>query len=68
MIHFRVDQLTPCLKEYDTGEIYDTEVISLKRKSFLSKFNRKTGWYINWGKFNDEVQVYALVLKGTMDI
>lgn len=68
MINFKVDQLTPCLKEKDTGEIYETEIISLKRKSFLSKFNRKTGWYINWGDFSDEIQVFALVLKGTLDI
>lgn len=68
MITFRIDEFTPCLTDASTGEIYDTEVIQIKRKSFLSKFNQKTGWYINWGKFSDETTVYALVLKGTMDI
>ena len=68
MITFRVDQLTPCLKETATGKIYETEIVSFKQKKKLSKFNRRTGWYINWGKFTEEVQVYALVLKGTMDI
>ena len=43
MITFRIDEFTPCLKEVETGEIYDTEVVRLKRKSFLSKFNKKTG-------------------------
>lgn len=38
------------------------------RKSFLSKFNRKTGWYVNWSKFGKDVEIYALVLKGTVDI
>ena len=68
MITFRIDEFTPCLKEVETGEIYDTEVVRLKRKSFLSKFNKKTGWYVNWSKFPEGTEVYALVLKGTMDI
>lgn len=68
MITFTIDAITPCLKETRTGEIFDTEVIRLKRKSFLSKFNRRTGWYVNWSKFADEIEVYALVLKGTVDV
>jgi hypothetical protein len=68
MICFRIDELTPCLKNVETGEIYETEVIELRRKSFLSKFNKRTGWYVNWGNFAQGVQVYALVIKGTMDI
>ena len=68
MITFTIDTLTPCLKETSTGEIFETEVIKLKRKSFLSKFNQRTGWYVNWSKFGDDVEVYALVLKGTVDV
>ena len=68
MITFQIDEFAPCLKEVSTGEIYETEVVRLKRKSFLSKFNKRTGWYINWGKFPEGTEVYALVLKGTMDI
>lgn len=68
MITFVVDELIPCLKDTESGEIFDTEVIQLKRKSFLSKFNRWTGWYINWSKFGPETEIYALVLKGTVDI
>lgn len=64
MITFVVDELIPCLKDTESGEIFDTEVIQLKRKSFLSKFNRRTGWYINWSKFGPETEIYALVLKG----
>lgn len=34
MITFKIDEFAPCLKEVSTGEIYDTEVIQIKRKSF----------------------------------
>ena len=68
MITFIIDELTPCLKLVETGEIYDTEIIRIKRKSVLSKFNSKTGWYCNWSQFDENIEVYALVLKGTFDI
>ena len=65
MITFCIEELTPCLKDVITGDILDTEVVALKRRSFLSKFNKKTGWYVNWGKMPQDVLIYALVLKGT---
>ena len=68
MITFTIDTLTPCLKETGTGEIFETEVIRLRRKSFLAKFNKRTGWYVNWSRFEDDVEIYALVLKGTVDV
>ena len=68
MITFCIDELTPCLKDVVTGDILDTEVVALKRKSFLSKFNKKTGWYVNWGKMPQDIEIYALVLKGTVDV
>lgn len=68
MITFTIDTLTPCLKKISTGEIFETEVIRLRRKSFLAKFNKFTGWYVNWSKFEDDVEIYALVLKGTVDV
>ncbi len=43
MICFDVDELTPCLKDLSTGETVETEVIRIRRKSFLSKFNRTYG-------------------------
>lgn len=42
MITFKIDGLTPCLREIVSGEIYETEVIRIRRKSFLSKFNKRT--------------------------
>lgn len=68
MIVFKIDEIVPCLKDVDTGDIYDTEVVRIRRKSILSKYNKKNGWYVNWGKFPNETEIYALVLKGTNDI
>ena len=68
MITFMIDEITPCLKDCETGELLQTEVVELKRKSFLSQFHSKNGWYVNWSKFPKKVRVFALVLKGTMDI
>ena len=62
------DELTPCLKDNDTGELVDTEVIRLHRKSFLAKYNRKNHWFVSWAKLLDENEVYAVVVRGTFDI
>ena len=48
MINVIIDEFTPCLKDAKTGELVQTEVIRIKRETFLRKYNRKTGWYINW--------------------
>jgi len=68
MITFEIDEFTSCLKDSVTGEILETEVIELKRKSLLSRFNKRNGWYVNWGQFRSGIRVFALVLKGTFDI
>ena len=68
MITFKIDELTACLKDTFTGEMVETEVIEIKRKTVLSRFNSKNGWYVNWGKFPYGVRVFALVLQGTFDI
>ena len=36
MITVIIDEYTPCLKNTKTGEIVETEVIRLRRKSFLA--------------------------------
>lgn len=68
MINVWIDEFTSCLKDTITGNMVDTEVIRIKRKSFLSKYNRKNGWYVNWKELLSEHEVYALVLKGSNDI
>lgn len=68
MINVIIDEYTHCLKDSLTGDILETEVIRIKRKSFLSKFNSRNGWYVNWSDLVNENEVYALVLKGSVDI
>ena len=67
MINVYIDEFTPCLKDYETGDIIETEVIRIKRKSFLSKFNQKNGWYTNWAKLLDENEVNASKIKEVYD-
>ena len=58
-----IDDFTPCLKDNATGELIDTEVIRIRRSSFLEKYNKKNGWYIDWSKLTQTSEVYALVIK-----
>lgn len=39
-IDIRIDDFTPCLKSINTGELVDTEVIRIRRKSFLMNQRR----------------------------
>lgn len=41
MINVWIDDLTPCLKDSETGDFVPTEVVRIRRKSFLAKFNKK---------------------------
>lgn len=68
MINVWIDELTPCLKDATTGEMISTEVLRVVRKSFLEKYNEKTGWYVDWASLLDTDEIYALVVKGTVDI
>ena len=68
MINVWIDELTPCLKDARTGEILPTEVIRIVRKSFLEKYNKSSGWYVDWVNLLDTDEIYALVIKGTVDI
>ena len=68
MINVLIDEFTPCLKDAKTGELVQTEVIRVKRKSFLKKYNKRNGWYTNWENLADEHEIYALVVEGTVDI
>ena len=68
MLYAHVDEFTPCLKDARTGELVQTEVVRVVRKSFLQKYNKSNGWYVDWAALLAENEVYALVLKGTVDI
>lgn len=68
MVNVWIDEFTPCLKDAETGELIQTEVIRITRKTFLRKYNEKNGWYVNWADLLDENEVYALVVEGSVDI
>lgn len=68
MINVIIDEFTPCLKDAKTGELVQTEVIRVRRKTFLRKYNKKNGWYVNWETLADENEIYALVVEGSVDI
>lgn len=68
MITVWIDELTNCLKDASNGEIVQTEVIQIKRASFLRKYNKKTGWFTNWEELLSKHEIYALVIQGTVDI
>lgn len=68
MICVDIDVLTPCLIDNATGEVVETEVIRIKRKSFLSKYNKNTGWYVDWADLLRENEIYAIVIKGSVAI
>ena len=68
MITFEIDELVPCLKNVETGEFVETEVIKIVRKSILSKYNKRTGWYVNSAELSKVAEIYALVIKGTYDV
>ena len=68
MINVYIDEFTHCLKDAKTGELVQTEVIRIRRKTFLRKYNKKNGWYINWEELLDENEIYAIVVEGSVDL
>ncbi len=57
MIVVDIDELTLCLKDNLTGEIVNTEVIPIKRRSLLSRFTKRNGWYANWEDLADKSEI-----------
>ena len=37
-------------------------------RGILSSYNIRNGWYTNWASLVDNAEIYALVVKGTVDI
>ena len=63
-----LDEIVPCLKDNETGEIKETVVFKIESRSFLKKFNEKNGWDINWIQVPKDVEIYALALKENNEI
>ena len=63
-----LDEIVPCLKDTETGEIKETVVFKIESRSFLRQFKEKDGWGINWIGVPSDVEVYALALKENNEI
>lgn len=63
-----IDEIVPCLKDVETGEIKETVVFKIESRAYLKKFQEKNGWHINWYEIPKDVEVYALALKDDLEI
>ena len=63
-----LDEIVPCLKDTETGEIKETVVFKIESRSFFKKFTENNGWGINWIDVPNDVEVYALALKENNEI
>ena len=62
IINIEFDEFVPCLKDAETGEIFQTEVRELA-KSEYSRFKEADGWNIDWSDIPDGEQVLGVYLK-----
>lgn len=63
-----LDEIVPCLKDNETGEIKETAVFKIESRSFLDNFTEEKGWGIDWNKIPKEIDVFALGLKDSGEI
>jgi len=63
-----IDEIVPCLKKVETGEVKSTVVFKIESRSYLRSFTEANGWHIDWFDVPKDVEVYALALKDTNEI
>ena len=63
-----VDDIVPCLKDTETGELKQTVVFKIESRSYLGMFKKRDGWHINWDEVPRHIEVYALALRDTNEI
>lgn len=63
-----IDEIVPCLKDTETGEVKETVVFKIESRAYLKKFREDNGWRINWKDVPSDVEVYALALKDNNEI
>lgn len=39
-----IDEIVPCLKNVETGEVKETVVFKIESRAYLKKFREKDGW------------------------
>lgn len=62
IINIEFDEFVPCLKDAETGEIFQTEVRELTKSEYL-RFKEADGWNIDWSDIPDGEQVLGVYLK-----
>lgn len=67
-INVWIDEFVPCLWDTETNVLMDTAVFKVESRSYLQRFNAKNGWYIDWVRVPEDVDVYALVIQGTNEV
>lgn len=63
-----LDEIVPCLKDTESGELKDTVVFKIQSRSYLSGFRKNNGWHIKWSEIPSDVEVYALALRDNNEI
>ena len=63
-----LDDIVPCLKDTETGEILETVVFKIESRAYLRNFKATDGWHIDWDQVPKDVNVYALAIKKTNEI
>jgi len=63
-----IDNVVPCLKDNESGELKETVVIRIESPSYLREFREDNGWKINWNQLPKEAEVYALLLKDHKEV
>lgn len=63
-----LDEIVPCLKDNETGEIKATCVYEIMSRSVLKNFREDNGWEINWSEIPQNVNVFKLTLKENEEI
>ena len=63
-----IDEIVPCLKDTETGEIKETVVFRIESRAYLKKFTESNGWHISWAQVPSDVEVYALAIHDSNEI
>ena len=59
-----LDEIVPCLKDTQTGEIKETVVFKIESRSFLKKFMEKDGFVLNKEFLNHYIVVLGASYLG----
>jgi len=67
-INVEIDELTPCLRDRNTGELVETEYREIKKPGEIKKISKEHKWDFDWEKQwkdrESNSEFYALTLKG----